>query len=145
MRFLLLVRTEEIGEAGVAREDKQVARANALIHEMVGADVLIAADGLLPSSAGARVRLAEGRHEVAEGPFRDEKDLVRAFALIEVSSKDEATEWAGKFAVAHANAEIEVRQIADISDFGPLARGLRPEVWREQQTQQQQPDQYPPE
>jgi len=123
MRYLLMVRTDEIAETGVNRDDEKVVQGARLIHEMIGAKVLIAADGLLPSAYGAVVTIASGKPKVTEGAARD-RNPVGAFALIDVASKDDATEWAGRFALAHSAASIEVRQIAELSDFGPLAREL---------------------
>jgi hypothetical protein len=123
MRYLLIARTDEIAEAGTHRDDEKVVHGNRLIHEMIGAKVLIAADGLLPSAYGAVVTIANGKPKISESPAR-ERNPVGAFALIDVASKDDATEWAGRFALAHSAASIEVRQIAELSDFGPLAREL---------------------
>ena len=124
MRYLLMVRTDEIAEAGINRDDEKVVQGNRLIHEMIGAKVLIAADGLLPSAYGAVVTIASGKPKVTEGGATRDRNPVGAFALIDVASKDDATEWAGRFALAHSAASIEVRQIAELSDFGPLAREL---------------------
>jgi hypothetical protein len=119
MRFMMLVRATKETEAGTfppnARElFAAMARYN---EEMVKAGVMLAADGLLPSSKGARVRFSGGKPSVTDGPFTETKELISGYWLIQVRSKEEAIEWASR--VPFDEGEIEVRQVSEASDFPP--------------------------
>jgi hypothetical protein len=85
-------------------------------EEMVKAGVMLAGEGLQPSSKGARVRFADGKPSVTDGPFAEAKELVAGFWLIQVKSKAEALEWAKR--VPFVDGEIEIRQVFELEDFG---------------------------
>ncbi len=89
-------------------------------EELVKAGVLLAGEGLQPSSKGARVRFSGGRRTVTDGPFTEAKDLIAGFWLIRASSKEEAVEWAMRCPCPHESgeAEIEIRQVFEAEDFG---------------------------
>jgi hypothetical protein len=83
--------------------------------------VLLAAEGVHPSSRGARLSFSGGRRTVTDGPFAEAKELIAGFAVVQVDSKEEAIEWATRFADVIGDVEIEVRQVIEISDLPPEA------------------------
>jgi hypothetical protein len=120
MRFMVMVKANEDSEAGVLPDEKLLAEMGAYNEELVKAGVLLAGEGLRPSSEGARVRFADGTRTVVDGPFSETKELIAGFWLIQAKSKEEAIEW-----VKHApdpfpgtEAEIEIRQVYEADDFG---------------------------
>jgi hypothetical protein len=86
--------------------------------EVTKAGVLLVAEGVGPSADGALVRLSGGRRTVTDGPFTEANEVIAGFALIQVRSKDEAIEWASRFADVLGDVEVEVRRLADV-DSGP--------------------------
>jgi hypothetical protein len=96
-------------------------------EELVKAGVLLAGEGLHPSSKGARVKFSGGERTVIDGPFTEAKELVAGFWLFQVKSKEEAIEWVKRCPnPTGTEAEIEIRQVFEASDFGPaLTPGLR--------------------
>jgi hypothetical protein len=115
MQFLLTRRADEN-----ARPDPEAyARTGRLIHEMLGAGVLVAADGVVPDST-VRLSYAEGRQTVTEGAFDDSPGF-DAFVVIDVRSRDEAVEWSGRLAAAHTAANVEIRQLAEMGKAGKAA------------------------
>ena len=90
-----------------------------LIEEMANAGVLIATDGLQPSSKGARVRISEGKFTVTDGPFTETKELIAGYAIVEATSKQEAIEWAKRFLKVMGEGESEIRLMRDTPAFGP--------------------------
>jgi hypothetical protein len=94
-----------------------MARMGDFIEEVTKAGVLLATDGLHPSSKGARVRLEDGDLTVTDGPFAESKELIASYAIFDVQSMDEAVEWTTKFLNVLGKGECEIRQIFDPSDF----------------------------
>ncbi len=84
-----------------------------LIEEMAKAGVLLATDGLQPSSKGARVRISGGKFTVTDGPFTEAKELIAGHAIVQVKSKEEAIEWAKRFLKVMGEGESEIRQMHD--------------------------------
>ncbi len=84
-----------------------------LIEEMAKAGVLLATDGLQPSSKGARVRISGGKFTVTDGPFTEAKELIAGYAIVQVKSKEEAIEWAKRFLKVMGEGESEIRQMHD--------------------------------
>src|SRR6266852_633939 len=93
MRFMVLIKANQDSEAGVLPDEKLLAEMGKYNEELVKAGVLLAADGLQPSSKGARVRFSGGKRTVIDGPFAETKELIAGFWMIQVKSKDEAIEW----------------------------------------------------
>jgi hypothetical protein len=116
MRFLVLGKATKDSEAGVLPDQKDVLEMGKFNEELVKAGVLLAAEGLHPSSKGVRVRFSGGRPTVVDGPFAETKELVAGFMLWQVSSKDEAIEWV-KRAPFLKDAEVELRPIFEMEDF----------------------------
>ena len=128
MRFMVQVRADKNTEAGVMPSEKMLADMGKYNDELMKAGVLLAGEGLQPSSKGARVKFSGGKRTVTDGPFTETKELIAGFWLWQVKSKAEAIEWV-KRAPFGDGAEIEIRQVFEAEDFGPA---LRPE-FREQE------------
>lgn len=117
MRYMVIVKADEQTEAGVLPTEAELAEMGAYNEELVKAGVMLAGEGLHPSSKGARVRFdAEGRSTVVDGPFTETKELVAGFWILEVSSREEVLEWVKK--APFRGTEIEVRQVFSDDDFG---------------------------
>lgn len=117
MRYLGLLRADGNSEAGAPPDADLMARMGTFIEEISRAGVLLATDGLHPSSKGARVKLANGKVTVTDGPFTESKELVASYAIFQVNSKAEAVEWTTRFLEVLGEGECEIRQIFDPSDF----------------------------
>ena len=118
MRFMLLVKADKNSEAGVMPPKELFAEMGKFNEEMAKAGVMLAAEGLQPTSKGARISYTRGKPKVTDGPFPDTKDLVAGFWLVQVKSKQEAIDWASR-APFGEGAEVEIRQVFDASDFPP--------------------------
>jgi hypothetical protein len=121
MRFMVLVKADKNSEAGVLPDEKLLAEMGKYNEELAKAGVLLAAEGLHPSSKGARVRFSGGKRTVIDGPFTEAKELIAGFWLIQVKSKEEAIEWVKRCPnpFPGTEAEIEIRQVFEAADFGP--------------------------
>jgi hypothetical protein len=121
MRFMLLVRSTKESEAGLV-PDKELFTAMAKYNEdLAKAGVLLAVEGLHPSSKGARVRFSGSKQTVIDGPFTETKELIAGFWLIEVKSRGEAIEWVKRCpAPFRGEAEIEIRQVFGMDDYAEL-------------------------
>ena len=118
MRFMVIVKADKNSEAGVMPSEQLLAEMGKFNEELAQAGVLLAAEGLHPSSKGARVSFSGGKRTVTDGPFAEAKELIAGFWLWQVKSKEEAIEWL-KRAPFGEGAEIEIRQVFEASDFGP--------------------------
>ena len=121
MRFMILVKADENSEAGVLPDEKLLTAMGKYNEELVKAGVLLAGEGLHPSSKGARVRFSGDKRTVIDGPFAETKELVAGFWLIEVKSKEEAIEWVKRAPnpMPGTEPEIEIRQVFEAEDFAP--------------------------
>jgi hypothetical protein len=122
MRFMLLVKANKNTEEGALPSAELIAEMGKFNEEMVKAGVLLAADGLQPSSKGARVRFSAsgGKRTVIDGPFTETKELIAGYWVIEAKSKEEAIEWAKRSPNPMGEGEegeIEVRQVFEAADF----------------------------
>ena len=117
MRFMIIVKADKDSEAGVLPSEEILATMGKYNEELAKAGVLLAADGLQPSSKGARVTYSSGKRTVVDGPFAETKELIAGFWLIQVKSKEEAIEWAKR--VPFEEGEVEIRQLFEADDFGP--------------------------
>ena len=119
MRLMVMVRADKSSEAGVLPSEKLLTDMGKYNEELVKAGVLLAAEGLQPSSKGARVRFSGTKRTVIDGPFTETKELIAGFWLIEVKSKQEAIEWVKRCPnPLEGESEIEIRQVFEASDFG---------------------------
>jgi hypothetical protein len=128
MRFMVIVKASEESEAGVLPDEKILTEMGKFNEELVKAGVMLAAEGLHPSSKGARVRFEGFKRTVIDGPFAETKELIAGFWLWQVRSKEEAIEWL-KRAPFDGGIEVEIRQVFEAEDFGA---NLTPEL-REQE------------
>lgn len=121
-RFMVIVKATEDSEAGVLPTTEQLTEMGKYNEELVKAGVMLAGEGLLASSKGARVRFSGGKRSVIDGPFAETKELVAGFWLIQAKTKDEAIEWVKRIpeAALGGDAEIEIRQVAEADDFGDV-------------------------
>ena len=117
MRYLLMHRLDESRPEAWNPSPEFIARMGAFIEEIAKAGVLITADGVLPSAKGALVRRSAGQRTVTDGPFTEAKEVIGGFALLQVADKAEAVAWASRFADLFDEVEVEVRQVAEMSDI----------------------------
>jgi hypothetical protein len=130
MRFIVLVKATTESEAGVMPSERLIAEMGKFNEELVKAGVMLAGEGLHPSSRGARVRFSGARRMVIDGPFAETKELVAGYWIWKVKSKAEAIEWVKRCPnPMPTDSEIEIRQIFEAEDFGAA---LTPEL-REQE------------
>jgi hypothetical protein len=124
MRFMIIVKGNKDSEAGV-RPSEALFAAMADYHEqLVKAGVLLDASGLQPTSKGWRIKYAQGKRSVIDGPFAESKELIAGYTIIQVKSREEALEWTRRFpnpSIDGKDAEIEVRQLFELEDFGESA------------------------
>ena len=119
MRFMILVKADKNSEAGILPDEKLLAEMGKYNEDLAKAGVLLAAEGLQPSSKGARVKFAGNERTIIEGPFAETKELIAGFWLWQVKSKDEAIEWVKRCPNPFpGESEIEIRQLFETEDFG---------------------------
>jgi hypothetical protein len=120
MRFMVIVKADKNSEAGVMPDEKLLADMGRYNEELVKAGVLLAGEGLHPSSKGARVRFSGSKRTVIDGPFAETKELVAGYWLFQVKSKEEAIEWVKRAPNPFPGTEsdIEIRQVFEADDFG---------------------------
>lgn len=119
MRFMVMVKANKDSEAGVMPSEKLLTEMGKFNEEMVKTGVMLAGEGLQPSSKGARVRFSGRNRTVIDGPFPETKELIAGFWLIQVKSKEEAIEWVKRCPNPFdEESEIEIRQVFEASDFG---------------------------
>jgi hypothetical protein len=116
MRYMVIVKANAESEAGVLPKSEDLAAMGRYNEELIAAGVLLAADGLQPTSAGFRVRRENGRIKVTDGPFAETKELIAGYWLLNVKSKDEALAWVRKIPF-EPGMEVEVRKVFEASDF----------------------------
>jgi hypothetical protein len=124
MRFMVIVPASKESEAGVLPSQELLAAMGKFNEELVKAGVMLAGEGLHPTSKGVRVKFDGDRRTVLDGPFTESKELIAGFWLWQVKSKEEAVEWI-KRAPFGGGVEIELRQVFEPEDFGPA---LTPEL-----------------
>jgi len=119
MRFMLMIKADKNTEAGVLPSTELLAAMGKYNEELVKAGVMLAGEGLQPSSKGARVKFSGKQRTVIDGPFAETKELIAGFWLIQVKSKAEAIEWVKRCPnPLEGEAEIEIRQVFEAADFG---------------------------
>jgi len=119
MRFMGLLKADKDSEAGALPTRELMENMGKFLEEVTKAGVLLATDGLKPSSEGARVKLSDGKVTVTDGPFTESKELIASYALFEVKSMAEAIEWTTRFLKVLGQGECEIRPIFEASDFPP--------------------------
>jgi hypothetical protein len=122
MRFMIIVKGNKDTEAGVMPEESLITAMANYHEELAKAGALLDASGLQPSSMGWRVKYSGRKRTMIDGPFTETKELIAGYTIIQVKSKEEALEWARRFPNPKGedeDAEIEVRQLKELEDFGP--------------------------
>jgi hypothetical protein len=122
MRFMVIVKaTPESEKEGALPDPQLMAEMGKFNEELIKAGILLAADGLHPSSKGARVKFSGKSRTVVDGPFTEAKELVAGFWLWQVKSLEEAIEWVKRCPNPHAgDSEIEIRQVFEMEEFAPV-------------------------
>lgn len=123
MRFMVLVKASDETEAGIMPTEKDLTDMGAFNEELVKAGIMLAGEGLQPSSKGARIRFNGGKPTIIDGPFAEAKELIAGFWILQVKSKQELLEWMKR--APFVDGEIEVRQVFEADDFG---ENLTPEL-----------------
>ena len=119
MRFMIIVKATADSEAGKMPSEKLLTEMGKYNEELVKAGVMLAGEGLHPSSKGARVQFSGNKRTVVDGPFAETRELVAGFWLIQVKSKEEAIEWVKRCPnPMETDSEIEIRQVFEAEDFG---------------------------
>ena len=119
MRFMVMVKATKDSEAGVMPSEQLLTEMGAYNEELVKAGVMLAGEGLQPSSKGVRVRFSGSKRSVIDGPFAETKELVAGFWLFQVQSMQEAIEWVRRCPNPFdEECEIEIRQVFEAEDFG---------------------------
>ena len=126
MRFMILIKANKDSEAGVMPDSDILTRMGNFNEELVKAGVMLAGEGLQPSSKGARVKFSDGKAIVVDGPFAETKELLAGFWMWQCNSKQEAIDWVKRCpTVPGIETNIEIRQVFETEDFGAE---LTPEV-----------------
>jgi hypothetical protein len=135
MRILGMLKADASSENGAPPSQELMERMGVFIGEVMQAGVLLATDGLHPSSKGKRVKLANGKVTVIDGPFTESKELVASYALFQVKTMDEAVMWTTRFLQVLGQGECELRPIFDPEDFSsdvlPPEQAARETAWRQ--------------
>jgi hypothetical protein len=117
MRFMVIVKADKNSEAGVMPSREILTAMGKYNEELVKAGVMLAGEGLHPTSKGKRVKFSGGKHTITDGPFTESKELIAGFWLWQVRSMEEAVEWL-KRSPFDGGTEIEIRQVFEADDFG---------------------------
>ena len=119
MRVMVIVKASKESESGAMPDEKMLSEMGAFNEELVKAGVMLAGDGLHPTSKAKRVRFSGSRRTVIDGPFAETKELIAGYWIWKVNSMDEAVEWVKRCPNPHpSESEIEIRQIFENEDFG---------------------------
>ncbi len=117
MRFMIMIKANKESEEGILPDEKLLTDMLKYNEELVKAGVMLAGEGLHPSSKGARVKHSSGKWSVTDGPFAETKELLAGFWLWQCKSKEEAIDWVKRMPIEEGE-EVEIRQIFDSEDFG---------------------------
>jgi hypothetical protein len=128
MRFMVLVKADKQSEAGAMPSREMLEAMGKFNEKLIQAGVMLAGEGLHPSSKGARVRFSGGQKTVIDGPFAEAKELVAGFWIWRVNSREEAIEWLKK--APFEETEVEIRQVFETEDFG---QELTPEMRKQEE------------
>ncbi|MES2176382.1 MAG: YciI family protein [Gemmatimonadota bacterium] len=125
MRVMMIVKANADSEAGVMPPAEMLIQMGRFNEELINAGVMLAGDGIQPSSKGARVYFDGDKRTVVDGPFAETKELVAGFWMLQVKSLEEAVEWAKRCPnpMGGGEAQIEIRPVFDSEDFAPAVEG----------------------
>ena len=119
MRFMIMVRADKFTESGAITDQKLLSEMMTFNEELVKAGVMLAGEGLQPSTKGARVRFSGAKRTVIDGPFSETKELIAGYWIWQVKSREEAIEWVKRCPnPTPGESEIEIRQVFEADDFG---------------------------
>lgn len=139
MRVMVIVKATKESEAGVMPSEHLLTEMGKFNEELVKAGVMLAGEGLHPSSKGKRVRFAGASRTVIDGPFAETKELIAGFWLWQVKSMDEAIEWLKRCPnPSNEECEVEIRRVFEMDDFGPQ---MTPELREQEERQRVQTEQ----
>jgi hypothetical protein len=138
MRFMVLVPASKETEAGVLPKEKDLTEMGKFNEELVKAGIMLAGEGLHPTSKGARIHFSGGKTSVIDGPFTESKELIAGFWLIQARSKEEAVAWMRRAPFAEG-VVLEIRQVFDAEDFGAE---LTPELREKEERMRSQIEAY---
>ena len=141
MRFMVIVKANKDSEAGVLPTEQELVEMGQFNDQLVKAGVMLAGEGLHPTSKGARIKFgAKGKEAVTDGPFAETKELVAGFWLVQMKSLAEAKEWFSR--APFREGEIEIRQVFESQDFEPVIKTdagrevlAKEDEWRKQHGQ----------
>jgi len=120
MKVMVIIKATKDSEAGVMPSEKLLTEMGNFNEELVRAGVMLAGEGLHPSSKGARVRFSGGKRIVTDGPFAETKELIAGYWVWQVKSMEEAIEWVKRCPNPHnEDGDVEIRQVFEMDDFGP--------------------------
>ena len=122
MRFMVIIKASKESEEGARPDPELMAEMGKFNEELIKAGVVLAMDGLHPSSKGARVKFSGKSRTVVDGPFTEAKELIAGFSILQVKSLEEAIEWVKRapFCSATGDSEVEIRQVFEMEDFAPI-------------------------
>jgi len=120
MRFMVIIKATAESEKGALPDPQFLAEMGKYNEELIKAGVVLAMDGLHPSSKGARVKFSGKSRTVIDGPFTESKELIAGFWILQVKSLEEAIEWAKRGPSSPRDYEVEIRQIFEMEDFAPI-------------------------
>jgi hypothetical protein len=129
MRFMMLMMASPESESGAMPDAEILTAMGKYNDELIKAGVLLAGEGLHPSSKGARIKFAKGKRTVIDGPFTEAKELIAGYWMLQVKSREEAIEWAKRVPFGDGEGEIQLRQVFDESDFPAELIAQVPEVF----------------
>jgi len=133
MRFMVIVKADKNSEAGVMPDEKLLTEMGKFNEELIKAGIMLAGDGLHPSSKGVRVRFSGANRTVIDGPFTETKELIAGYWIWQVKSKQEAIEWLKR--APFDQTDVEIRQVFEIEDFGAE---FTPELRTQEERQRKQ-------
>jgi hypothetical protein len=134
MRFMIIRKADKDTEAGVMPSEALLSAMGRYNEEMIKAGVMLAGEGLQPSSKGARIKFSGGVPTIIDGPFTETKELIAGFTIIEVGSKEEALAWVRRWPALDGGGEVELelRQVFELSDFA-MDPAEEPDGWRQRE------------
>lgn len=133
MRFMIIIKATPETEAGVMPPPEAFEAMGRFNEELINAGVLLAAEGLHPTSKGARVTLSGGKHVIKDGPFAESKELIAGFWIITAKSQDEALEWVKRIPLDEGET-VELRRVFEAADFAevvPASEVAKEQAWRD--------------
>lgn len=129
MRFMVIVKANEKSERGVLPDEQELTAMGKFNDELIKAGVMLAGEGLHPSSKGLRIRFEGNKKTVIDGPFAESKELIAGYWLVQVKSREEAIEWFKR--APFQEGELELRQVFEEADFGDVVKKV-PEVFEKE-------------